>query len=263
MAFLAIRGRCAHFLGSADVCDYQDIVTVAGREADVVRGMVDYLGRNGIRRMDLETVRPDASVVRGLDLLAASGAASIARSTCDVTFETVLPTSWEGYLGQLSGKQRHEVRRKIRRLETGSPYRYRKAGTGAAFRADIETFLTLFRMNRSDKAAFMNDGMAAYFEVLMNTLADHDLLRLFMLELDGRPASAVLCFDFNGVRYLYNSAYDDRFQAFSVGILSKVFSISEAIDSGCRRYDFLKGAETYKKRIGGGQVDLYRYTVEW
>ena len=73
--------------------------------------------------------------------------------------------------------------------------------------------------------------------------------------------ATVLCFDYRGVRYLYNSGYDERFDALSVGVLSKVFSINAAIEAGCRRYDFLKGAEVYKKRIGGHEVPLYRLRV--
>jgi CelD/BcsL family acetyltransferase involved in cellulose biosynthesis len=47
----------------------------------------------------------------------------------------------------------------------------------------------------------------------------------------------------------------------SVGIISKVLSIRSGIEAGCRRYDFLKGAETYKKHLGGKEVPLYRCSV--
>jgi len=53
-----------------------------------------------------------------------------------------------------------------------------------------------------------------------------------------------------------------QYQELSVGVLCKVFSIEKAIEDGCRRYDFLKGAEVYKKRIGGQELPLYRCRVE-
>lgn len=260
---LAVRGNRAYFLGSAEVCDYQDIVAAPGQEAAVMRGLVDYLRRVGIQGLDLETLRPDASLCIGLQPLADSGHVKVTQSNCDVTFETALPGSWESYLQQLSGKQRHEVRRKLRRLEAGGPYTFRLAGTGHAFESDIADFLQLFQMNREDKANFMDDAMSVYFSDLMKTMAGQDLLRLYFLDLAGEPAAAVLCFDYGGVRYLYNSGYDARHHNLSVGILSKVFSIRAGIDGGCRRYDFLKGAETYKKRIGGREVALYRCEIEW
>ena len=47
-----------------------------------------------------------------------------------------------------------------------------------------------------------------------------------------------------------------------MGILSKVFSIQDAIEAGCTRYDFLKGQEVYKGRIGGNPIDLHHYTID-
>ena len=260
---LAVNGNRAHFLGSADVCDYQDIIAVPGQETAVMQALVDYLRPTDIQSLDLETVRPDAALYKGIQPLADSGQVKVTQSHGDVTFETPLPALWDGYLQQLNGKQRHEVRRKLRRLEANGPFNFRLAGTGRALQSDIAVFMRLFQMNREDKAVFMNDTMSAYFSDLINMLSAHDMLRLYFLELAGDPAATVLCFDFDGVRYLYNSGYDSRYHALSVGIISKVFSIRAGIEAGCRHYDFLKGDEIYKKRIGGRQVQLYRLKIEW
>jgi CelD/BcsL family acetyltransferase involved in cellulose biosynthesis len=42
-----------------------------------------------------------------------------------------------------------------------------------------------------------------------------------------------------------------------VGLLCKVLCIKESIQEGKKRFDFLKGAETYKYHLGGGEVPLY------
>ena len=52
------------------------------------------------------------------------------------------------------------------------------------------------------------------------------------------------------------------FAALNVGLLSKVLSIRDAIQSGLRTYDFLKGDEAYKRRLGGRPLPLYRCRVE-
>ena len=121
----------------------------------------------------------------------------------------------------------------------------------------VETFLALFHRNRQDKSAFMTGAMEAYFRDLIQALDREGLLRLCILDVAGQSAAAVLCFDYQGVRYLYNSGYDERFQALSVGILCKILSIRQGIEMGCRHYDFLKGAEEYKRRIGGREVALH------
>jgi CelD/BcsL family acetyltransferase involved in cellulose biosynthesis len=62
--------------------------------------------------------------------------------------------------------------------------------------------------------------------------------------------------------YLYNNGYDERFKSLSVGLLGKLLSIRDSIRSGMRAYDFLKGAEAYKRRLGGQPVQLYRCLIE-
>jgi CelD/BcsL family acetyltransferase involved in cellulose biosynthesis len=180
----------------------------------------------------------------------------------DVTLELDLPGTWEEFLSDLNGKQRHEVRRKLRRLNEGAEVNYRLVEDYKEVMEEMETFLALFGLSRSDKAAFMTTQMAIYFRSLAETMAKEKLLKLFFLDLDGAPAAAVMCFDYNSTVYLYNNGYDGRFSSLSIGLLSKVLTIKESILLGRRKYDFLKGTEEYKHRLGGKPVPLYRCRVE-
>jgi CelD/BcsL family acetyltransferase involved in cellulose biosynthesis len=126
---------------------------------------------------------------------------------------------------------------------------------------EMETFLALFGLSRADKAAFMTNQMTAYFRSLAETMAKESLLKLYFLDLDGTPAAAVMCFDYNSTTYLYNNGYDGKFSSLSVGLLSKVLNIKESILRGKKKYDFLKGTEEYKHRLGGRPVSLYRCQV--
>lgn len=260
VAPLTLEGRTAHFLGTHEVCDYQDIVVAPGKGPAVMAAVIDHLRRQGIDRLDLRTLRPDAVVLDALKTVY-PGQVESALSPDEVTFEIGLPDSWEGYLQQLNGKQRHEVRRKLRRLESHGPYAYRLVDGGDGLDEACDTFVSLFRKNRSDKADFMSGAMVDYFHDQIRALARHGLLRLHFLAVDAQPVATVLCFDYGGVRYLYNSGYDEHYEPLSVGILSKIFSIDAAIAMGCRRYDFLKGQEIYKKRIGGQEVGLHRCQI--
>jgi CelD/BcsL family acetyltransferase involved in cellulose biosynthesis len=127
---------------------------------------------------------------------------------------------------------------------------------------EMETFLALFGLSRSDKATFMTSQMATYFRSLAETMSQENLLKLFFLDLDGTPAAAVMCFDYNNTMYLYNNGYDGRFSSLSVGLLSKVLAIRESILRGRKKYDFLKGTEEYKHRLAGKPVPLYRCQVK-
>ncbi|MGD8494106.1 MAG: GNAT family N-acetyltransferase, partial [Desulfobacterales bacterium] len=55
--------------------------------------------------------------------------------------------------------------------------------------------------------------------------------------------------------------YDESYHVLSVGLLSKLFTLKESIQLGKKRYDFLKGTEVYKHRLGGKRISLYRCRV--
>ena len=258
---LCTNGQIAFFLGIPDVCDYQDVILAREHAAPALEHALAYLSKMGIDRLDLQTLRPDAVIHKALEAIEGSGRASISRQPADVTYEAGLPGKWDDYLMKLSGKQRHEVRRKLRRLEAHGAYNFRLADPGQDLERSVAQFLRLFHLNRKDKSQFMDDTMGEYFRALITRLARHELLRLYFLDVADQPAAAVLCFDYLGTRYLYNSGYDAAYQDLSVGILSKVLSIRAGIENGCRTYDFLKGAEVYKKRIGGQELPLFRYQV--
>ncbi len=259
---LEIENDTARFIGPHSVCDYQDLIAAPGRQAEVMQAVLDHLRSQGVTRLDLRTLRPDALALEALERLAGQGRCELTLVEDEATYETDLPADWEGYLLHLSGKQRHEVRRKIRRLENHGPYCYRLASPDGDLSPATEAFLRLFRANRRDKRQFMQGPMEDYFRDLIRRLAEQRMLRLYFLEVDDKPVASVLCFDFNGTRYLYNSGYDDAYDELSVGVLSKVFCIRAGIESGCRKFDFLKGEETYKRRIGGSRIDLFRAMIQ-
>jgi CelD/BcsL family acetyltransferase involved in cellulose biosynthesis len=258
IAPLCIEDHTARFLGNPDVCDYQDIIVVPGFGEQVMAAVVSHLQARGLRRMELQSLRPEAAALKALQAMAAHEGRDVHVEPDGVTYETLLPAAWDDYLMQLSGKQRHEVRRKLRRLESHGAYAYKTAGIDETTDSATGHFLRLFHMNRIDKAAFMDAAMADYFRELIGAASRLGILRLHLLEVVHEPAAAVLCFDYGHERYLYNSAYDARYHDLSVGIISKVLSIRSGVETGCRRYDFLKGDEVYKKRLGGKEVPLYK-----
>jgi CelD/BcsL family acetyltransferase involved in cellulose biosynthesis len=180
----------------------------------------------------------------------------------DVSYEMNLPESWEAYLQRLNGKQRHEVRRKFRRLHEAGAIEFQVVSNLNQHPGAMDIFLKLFRQNRSGKVRFMTPDMICYFKSLAAAMADDRMLRLFFLRLDRVYASSVLCFDDGETLYLYNNGYDNRFSSLSVGLLCKLMSIKYAIENGKKRYDFLKGAESYKQRLGGKPVSLYRWRID-
>jgi CelD/BcsL family acetyltransferase involved in cellulose biosynthesis len=262
VAPLMIHGNTARLIGDVNVCDHLDIIT-APQEAEVFsQTLGSHLRRRGVDRLDLELLRPDSTVLCEMAPAARRQGLRVEITPQDTSLELALPESWESYLTMLSGKQRHELRRKLRRLAQAAPHAFRTVSDKALVSEAMEVFFELFRSNRTDKADFMQEPMIAYFQRLTKSLAEEDRLRLFFLEVQGVPAAAAMCFHHRGTMYLYNSAYDGHYQSLSAGIICKALSIRESIRSGMKVYDLLRGTETYKRHLGGKPVTLFRCTIE-
>lgn len=257
IAPLLIKGKKARFLGSPDVCDFLDFVVAPGRGKEFFAVLIDHLRQQGITHLDLKLLRPDSSAMSELVGVARDLGHEVVCEREDVSFELELPATWEDFLDSLAGAQRHEIRRKLRRLHEAAEVRFRTVEGVEEVREEMDVFLALFGSSRRDKAAFMTPRMASFFRSAADKLAGAGILRLSFLELDARPAAAVMCFDLGSRTYLYNNGYDGRFRSLSVGLLSKVLSIQEAIRRGRTGYDLLKGEEVYKRHLGGKPVPLY------
>lgn len=257
LAPLMVREETASFIGSADVCDYLDFVTIPGREKDFFPVLLDDLKHGGIRRLDLRPLRPDSTVLTHLVDIARGRGYGVLCNDEEVSVELDLPATWNQYLFMLQGKQRHEIRRKLRRLKEAGEVEHRCVEVGVDVDDYMDAFMPLFSLSRDEKASFMTGKMQRFFRALARSMAEAGLLRFSVLRLDREQVAMTIGFDHDGSHYLYNSAYDPRFNRLSVGLLSKVLCLRNCIERGVQRWSFLKGGEPYKYQLGGREVPLY------
>jgi CelD/BcsL family acetyltransferase involved in cellulose biosynthesis len=254
---LLVNKETASFIGSADVCDYLDFVITPGRERDFFKILLDDLREKGIKKLDLRPLRPDSTVVTQLVSVAKKRGHKVTCHPEDVSLELDLPPTWNGYLAILNNKQRHEVRRKLRRLWAAGNVEHHCVEVSREVEDYLDTFLKLFSLSKDEKASFMDAKMESFFRSLARAMAEIGLLRLGVLQLDNVPVAMTIGFDYNDSHYLYNSAYDPQFSDLSVGLLCKVLCLKESIEKGRKKWNFLKGGEPYKYQLGGQEVPLY------
>jgi hypothetical protein len=105
-----------------------------------------------------------------------------------------LPASWDAYLERLPGKDRHELRRKIRKLERELPGTSVRSHAAAEGWDDALTaFLQLHRLSKAGKARFMDERMEAFFRDATHALAARGWARLWFLDWDGAAVASFLC----------------------------------------------------------------------
>ena len=243
-------------LGGTDVSDYLDLIAEDGREEEAWAALLAARAAS-TAVWDLHAVPAASPTVTALPSLAAAAglrAVAAVEERCPVLS---LPDSWDAYLARLTGKQRHELTRKMRRLEREAPdARVTSLDDPAALAARFDDFLDLHRRSRTGKARFMDARMAAFFRTAVVALAGLGMARLSFLETGGAPIAAFLTLEWDGTVGLYNSGFAPERAALAPGVVLLGHLIREAIARGRRRFDFLRGEERYKYDFGPVPEDV-------
>lgn len=161
-----------------------------------------------------------------------------------------LPKSWEEHLAGLERKYRKELKRKFKRLN--------EIKHEFIIEDKLEEFVRLHRLSDPKKNKFMSEPMANFFKDVYKAKISGWQSSLNFLKVEDKYAAGIISFVSQDEWWLYNSGYDPQFSFYSVGLLLKAWSIRQAIESGKKKYDFLRGAERYKYELGGKDLQLYK-----
>lgn len=250
------------FIGSPEVFDYMDFPVVAGREERFFELFWNRVAGLSWSVLRLESVPEASPTLVHLVNLARSKGCNVSVSEVDKTPYTILPDNWEDYLSGLRKKDRHELRRKVRRLDSGKEYKQSLAiieeGNSEQM---MEDFFRLMALSSDEKSNFLNSSNKRFFIDIAQELSKRGQFKLFYLEIDGINVAACICFDYDGKFLLYNSGYDPIYSSLSVGLLNKAFTIDTAIAEGKTEYNFLKGIERYKYHLGAEDRIVYDIEV--
>ncbi len=241
-----------HYLGSLDVSDYGDVISTAGHKEAVLAQIAEYCTEHTLQ-LSLLSI-PEGSSTRQLAAHLFSNTTETQQEVCP-QFEN--PATYEEYLSNLKRKQRHEARRKMKKLREDHAYTIRLVATDLQD-SDVETFTMLHQSSSSEKAEFWTAEKSAFFCSLMKESSTTDHLRLFFLEIENKPVAAMLGFEYADRFHLYNAGYlSDEFPGYSTGQVALLETIKWSIEHQLKTFDFLRGDEEYKFRLGGVSHPIY------
>lgn len=253
-------------VGCVEVSDYLDLIVEAGREEAVYNALLDWLDSAACPAWDVTGLcnLAEASLThRLLPELAASRGLEAVTSLEDVCPLILLPGSFEAYLQEnLSKKQRHEVRRKLRRIEEEAAVRWYAIDSASDLGQETAAFIHLHRLSKQEKHSFMTPEMEAFFREITQVMYQAGWLYLAFIEVNGAKAAAVLGFIHDGRLLVYNSGYDPAsYSELSPGIVLTARIIEDAIQRGLHVFDFLQGNEVYKYRFGAQDTAVYSTVI--
>jgi len=253
-------------VGCRDVSDYLDLIAASGHEEEVYSALLDWLESDEAPAWDLADLCniPAASPTHSLlaEMAAARGY-QVQTEVEDICPIIPLPATWDEYLSSLSKKQRHEVRRKIRRAEGSGHINWYVVNEEHDLAAEMDAFIKLHQKSHVDKDEFMDAQMQGFFHAAAQVLHQAGWLQLAFIEIDGNKAAAMLNFDYGDSIQVYNSGYDpQKYRQLSPGIVLLSYCIQRAIELGRVEFDFLRGDEEYKSRFGAQPTEVHRLLIE-
>ena len=262
LAPLMQRNGTLSFLGDTDLVDYHDFLVPQGQAEPLYHTLLEYLATLEWDTLDLPSIQSPSSTLEMLPALAQERHYRVDLEREDVSPGIALPSSWEEYLAGLTKKDRHELRRKLRRLEGAGEVAFYCCPQRETLPGDLDDFFDLLRLSPGEeKAQFLTPEREGFFRTMAQELLDMGAFSLFFLELDSVRVAATICMDYNGTRYLYNSGYDPRYAHLSVGLLLKALCLKDALERGMRYFDLLRGSEDYKYNLGAQDTVLYHLTI--
>jgi CelD/BcsL family acetyltransferase involved in cellulose biosynthesis len=266
----------AVFFGASYHADYATLLAAPADLPRVAEALVGYLSGDTAERGDRgQWDVVDLRRLRCGDPAADALMRSFAESsrTCgwgvtsereDVCPVTTIPegADFDGFLATLDKKERHEVRRKIRRAETAGEIRLTVSATPLAH---LDDFIWLHQKRWGVEGLFPEtaggDCSRRFFRHLFRHFGPDGPARLTRLTVGDRLVASGIHFD-DGDRVLYyNAGVDPDARDLSPGVVMVAEYVKLAIATGRHQIDFLRGNEPYKYEWGAVDEPIQRILV--
>jgi CelD/BcsL family acetyltransferase involved in cellulose biosynthesis len=212
-----------------------------------------------IRPADVAHVRMVAAIQRAAT--GASRAATYAIEEPAPFIELQGIRTLDEHLERLDKKQRHEIRRKVRRGEAAGV----QISASEDLLADLPEFIRLHRARWGERGLFTETPKGAEEETFLRELfsnAPRDTITMLMARNEefGTFAAGLFLRDDGALRY-WNAGGDAAARALSPGVLLFVHGLQMAINEGRGQLDFLRGNEPYKYECGAVDAQVMKCEV--
>jgi CelD/BcsL family acetyltransferase involved in cellulose biosynthesis len=256
--------RALLLIGSIEISDYLDLIV---READLPRflpQLIDFLASSFADTwsvIDWYNLPDQSPTLAALKAEAEKRSWTYHEDVYRPTPRIPLNGSFEEYLSRIDKKQRHEIRRKMRRAaESELNVRFVLIDKSADIEKEINDFFELMTQD-PNKANFLHPAMREQMTVTIRSAFEHCYLWLAFLEVGGAKVAASLNFDYNNKLWGYNSGVSREHMELSPGWVLLSHVIQWCCENGRSEFDFMRGDEEYKYRFGGINRFVMRATA--
>jgi CelD/BcsL family acetyltransferase involved in cellulose biosynthesis len=260
IAPLMTDGRSLRFMASQEVTDYCDFIFLQDKKEEFYKSLLRYFRKNYLDQTHMEfiNIRSSSPTCDLVPEMASKYGFSHSLRETEVTPVLSIPSTYKDYINGLKRKNRHELRRKLRRIEGLAGIKIKKITETRHLLPAIEGFISLHQKSGPEKLAFWTTkGMPDFFRKVVHRFSEKGWVEMDVLFFEDSIISALLSFLYGNEVLFYNVAYDLEYASFSPGFYLFHSSIAEAISRGKSRVDFLRGREKYKYDFGAKECKIY------
>ncbi len=261
----------ALYMGASYHADYATILAAPEDLPDVCGAVVEHLAGAVEGAWDVIDLRRWRCGDPAADELAAAlGAREMAYGwTLNLEREDVCPVAtipdgadFDGFLATLDKKDRHEIRRKIRRAEGTGEVRLDVSPQPLA---ELDQFVDLHQARWGDQGLFPatpgGDQSRRFARGLFERFGPAGPVKLTFLSVGGQRIGTGIHFETADSLLYYNAGVDPDAMHLSPGVLLVAGYVQLAIACGRRRVDFLRGDEPYKYQWAAVDEPIRRLLV--
>jgi CelD/BcsL family acetyltransferase involved in cellulose biosynthesis len=245
--------RALMFVGSIEISDYLDVITRPEHLAQFMEELLEFVSGPEMpefKLLDLYNLLDSSPTLAALQQAAEKRGWRFTQEPLQHCPYIQLPGDWEAYLSGIDKKQRHEVRRKMRRAEAyEQPVRWYIVENGADVEAEFDGFLDLMAQD-PEKANFLTPVMRQQMKASAQAAAQGGWLQLSFLEVAGKKVAGYFNFDYENQIWVYNSGLDFGYRELSPGWVLLGYLLQWANENKRQVFDFMRGDEDYKYKFG-------------
>jgi CelD/BcsL family acetyltransferase involved in cellulose biosynthesis len=247
----ATRLRRMELLG-AGIHDYSDFVVPQNSPSSPLNVLWQAIGAHADQWdvLRLAQVAADSPVAEHVSADENFRVVATEGETCPTL---TLPPTWRDYLSLVSKNMRSNLSRYPKRLASSFEVEYHLVRAPDTLDRTLTALFDLHTRRwrqRGLPGVLFSPRRQAFHRALCRRLLETDRLRLFALRLDGREVAVLLNYFYAGKYFFFIGGFDPDYARWSVGTVLFGYAIQHAIEEGAREFDFLRGEEEYKYRLG-------------
>ena len=256
IAPMYFQKNVAYFCGGQDLFDYHDLISNQKVNKESIKQLFDEILEK-VNLIELKSIISGSKLHKFTsDIEKEYEVKYINEDVCPIIS---LPDTFENYLLQLSKKNRHEIRRKIRKFENNLEFEIIETDESNVDEHLLE-FLRLMKLN-PEKRNFLNQSRIEFMSKIIKYAILSNIGNLTFIKIENEMVATSFEFKNNDKLFVYNSGYNDNYSEYSVGLLNHIYNIKNKI-SEYKFIDFLRGPEEYKYRIGCINQDLITIKIK-